>query len=63
MGPPLHARNQIAVKAVGGTNGSAPKKVKSIASGGKFMANVFWDAKGILLIDYHEKGRTIRCEY
>lgn len=27
------------------------------------MASVFWDAKGILLIDYLEKGRTITGEY
>jgi Transposase. len=27
------------------------------------MASVFWDAKGILLIDYLEKGRTIAGEY
>ncbi|UYV69464.1 hypothetical protein LAZ67_6003691 [Cordylochernes scorpioides] len=27
------------------------------------MTSVFWDAKGILLIDYHEKGRTITGEY
>lgn len=27
------------------------------------MASVFWDAKGILLIDYLEKGKTIMGEY
>lgn len=27
------------------------------------MASVFWDAKGILLIDYLEKGKTINGEY
>ncbi|UYV79155.1 hypothetical protein LAZ67_17001280 [Cordylochernes scorpioides] len=27
------------------------------------MASVFWDVKGILFIDYLEKGRTIRDEY
>lgn len=43
--------------------GSAPKKAKSIASAGKVMASVFWDAKGILLIDYLAKGRTITGEY
>ena len=42
---------------------SAPNKVKSIAPAGKVMASVFWDAKGILLIDYLEKGRTITGEY
>ena len=27
------------------------------------MASVFWDAKGIVFIDYLEKGRTINGEY
>lgn len=43
--------------------GSAPKKAKTIASAGKIMASVFWDSKGILLIDYLPKGRTINGEY
>ena len=27
------------------------------------MASVFWDAKGIVFIDYHQKGNTINGEY
>jgi len=27
------------------------------------MASVFWDAEGILFIDYREKGKTITREY
>lgn len=27
------------------------------------MAEFFWDAKGRLLIDYHEKGKTINSNY
>lgn len=27
------------------------------------MATIFWDAKGILLIDYREKGTTVTGEY
>jgi hypothetical protein len=27
------------------------------------MASVFWDAEGILFIDYVEKGKTITREY
>ena len=34
---------------------SAPKKTSSVPSAGKFMASVFWDAGGILFIDYLEK--------
>jgi len=31
---------------------SAPKKTKSVPSAGKVMASVFWNAEGILFIDY-----------
>jgi histone-lysine N-methyltransferase SETMAR len=37
---------------------SAPKKTRSVPSAGKVMASVFWDAEGILFIDYLEKGKT-----
>ena len=36
---------------------SAPKQVKSE------RCSIFWDAKGVLLIDYLEKGKTINSEY
>jgi len=42
---------------------SAPKKISSVPSAGKVMASVFWDAEGILFIDYLEKGQTITGEY
>ena len=42
---------------------SAPKQVKSERSAKKIMASSFWDAKGVLLIDYLEKGKTINSEY
>jgi histone-lysine N-methyltransferase SETMAR len=42
---------------------SAPKKIRSVPSAGKFMASVFWVAEGILFIDYLEKGKTITGEY
>ena len=42
---------------------SAPKKAMVVKSAGKVMASVFWDAKGILLIDYLSKGKTINGEY
>jgi hypothetical protein len=34
-----------------------------VPSAGKVMASVFWDAEGILFIDYFEKGKTITGEY
>jgi histone-lysine N-methyltransferase SETMAR len=42
---------------------SAPKETSSVPSAGKVMASVFWDAEGILFIDYLEKGKTINREY
>jgi len=42
---------------------SAPKKTRSVPSAGKVMASVFWDAEGILFIDYLEKGKTITGQY
>jgi histone-lysine N-methyltransferase SETMAR len=42
---------------------SAPKKTRSVPSAGKVMASVFWDAEGILFIDYLEKGKSITGEY
>lgn len=42
---------------------SAPKKAKTVPSAGKVMASVFWDARGIIFIDYLQKGKTINGEY
>lgn len=36
-----------------------PKKAKVVESAGKVMATVFWDSKGVLLIDYLPRGTTI----
>jgi histone-lysine N-methyltransferase SETMAR len=36
-----------------------PKKFKVTSSAGKVMASVFWDAEGVIMIDYLEKGATI----
>lgn len=40
-----------------------PKRGKTQRSAGKVMASVFWDAHGIIFIDYLEKGRTINSDY
>ena len=42
---------------------SAPKKTRSVPSAGEVMASVFWDAEGILFVDYLEKGKTITGKY
>ncbi|KAL6419587.1 hypothetical protein ACFW04_011312 [Cataglyphis niger] len=56
MDPPLHAEWTAAGE-------SRPKRPKTQKSAGKIMASVFWDAHGILFIDYLEKGKTINSEY
>ena len=42
---------------------SRPKRPKTQQSAGKVMASVFWDALGILSIDYLEKSKTINREF
>ena len=40
-----------------------PKKANTVPSAEKVMVSVFWDADGILLIDYLQKGQTINGTY
>ena len=37
--------------------------MKTVPSSGKVMASVFWDVRGIILINYLKKGKTINVEY
>lgn len=39
-----------------------PRKFKQTQSAGKVMASVFWDRKGILLIDFMPPGTTINAD-
>ena len=41
---------------------SAPKKAKTIKSAGK-VATIFWDARGIIHIDYLSSKQTINSDY
>ena len=36
----------------------SPKKAKVVSSAGKVMASIFWNAKGILFIDYLQRGKV-----
>jgi len=38
---------------------SGPKKANTTLWTGKVMASVFWDARGVIFIDYLQKGKTI----
>jgi len=40
-----------------------PKRGKTQQSAGKVMASVFWDAHGIIFIDYLKRGKTINSDY
>ncbi|CAH2099845.1 unnamed protein product [Euphydryas editha] len=40
-----------------------PKKFKVLSSAGKIMASVFWNAEGIIMIDYLEKRASITGSY
>jgi len=40
-----------------------PKKFRVQKSAGKFLASIFWDQDGILLIDYLPKDQTTNAEY
>ena len=40
-----------------------PKKFRTHPSAGKVMATVFWDSKGIILIDYKPAGTSVTGEY
>ena len=42
---------------------SRPKRPKTQQSAGKVMASIFWDAHGIIFIDYIENRKTINSEY
>lgn len=46
-----------------GPRESRAKRPMTQQSAGKVLASVFWDADGILLIDYLEHGRTINADY
>ena len=60
MGPSLYPRGQTTIETMEATRLTPPKKAKTVPSAGKVMASVFWDADGILLIDYLQKGQTIQ---
>lgn len=46
-----------------GEGKSRAKQESSYRSAGKVLASVFWDARGILFIDFVEKGEAFNAEY
>ena len=63
MDSPLHTRIQTAVKTVDRSRLFSAKEDKVGSFSSKVMASVFWNAEGILFIDYLEKGKTITGGY
>ncbi|KAF8778352.1 hypothetical protein HNY73_015083 [Argiope bruennichi] len=63
MDPSLYSRGQQQLKQWTAKDELALKQAKSVPSAGNAIATVFGDLKGILLLDYLEKGRTINAEY
>ena len=46
-----------------GLGSPRPKKFKTQPSAGKVMATVFWDAQGVIMLDFLAKKRTISGAY
>ena len=46
-----------------GPGSPRPKKFETQPSAGKVMATVFWDAKGVIMLDFFPKGSTITGVY
>lgn len=61
MGVSFHSRSETKIETVHSESPIA-KKFRQTPSAGKVMATVFWDRKGILLIDYMETGTTINSD-
>jgi len=43
-------------------NSPSKKKFKMLPAAGKVMCTIFWDRKGVILLDYLEPGQTINCD-
>ena len=39
------------------------KEAKTVMSTGQVMVSIFWDAEGVLLVDYLDKGHTFTEAY
>ena len=44
------------------TTSPKPKKFKAQKSAGKIMAIIFWDAQGIIIVEFLPRGKTINSE-
>jgi len=63
MDPLVHTRDQEQSKQWTSPGERTPKKVKTVPSDRKVMVTVFCDSKGVMHVDYLEKGKTITGLY
>jgi len=63
MDPLLHIRDEGTVKQWTSPGEPTPKNAKTVKSVGKMMATVFWDARGIIHINYLSSKQTINGDY
>ena len=57
------AENKAQSRQSVGPGSPRPKKFKTQPSAGKVMATVFWDAQGVILLDFLAKKSTITVAY
>ena len=62
-GSTTSCQSQIGSQLSGQQQMKAVQSDQTSTSAGKVLASTFWDAQGILFIDYLEKGRTINSKY
>ena len=63
MDTPLLSRDRGVAKQWVFVGERAPRKAMTVKSANKFMATVFWDARGMIYIDHLEKEKTITGAY
>ena len=63
MDQPLYTWNKKIVSWVDSSWWKPSKATQTQQWAGKVMAFVFWNAHGILIVDYLEKGKTINSDY
>ena len=59
----MSQRIKLKVAQSVGRGSPRPKKFKTQPSAGKMMATVFWDAHGVIMLDFLAKKSTITGAY
>lgn len=59
----VHTSDQRKTETMGFPGLRAPKKAKTMPSARKVIGSVFWDARGVIHVEYLEKEKTITGAY